>query len=67
MEMLGGAEALAQCRKPEIMADAAYAILTRDSMSRTGEFLIDETVLRDVGVTDLDSYAHDPSTELVTS
>ena len=61
MEMLGGKEALAQCRKPEIMADAAYAILTRDSRSRTGEFLIDEHVLHDVGVTDFDSYAHDPS------
>ena len=62
MEMLGGKEALAQCRKPEIMADAAYAILTRDSRSKTGEFLIDENVLQDVGVTNFDSYAHDPGT-----
>jgi len=65
MEMLGGKEALAQCRKPEIMADAAYAILTRDSRSKTGEFLIDENVLQDVGVTNFDSYAHDPEAELL--
>ena len=61
MEMLGGKETLAQCRTPEIMADAAYAILSRDSKSRTGEFLIDDDVLREVGVTDFDVYAHDPS------
>lgn len=61
MEMLGGKETLEQCRKPEIMADAAYAVLTGDSMSRTGEFLIDDTVLKEVGVTNFDSYAYDPS------
>lgn len=57
MEMLGGDESLKQCRKPEIMSDAAYVILTRDSKSRTGEFLIDEDVLKEVGVEDFDSYA----------
>eukprot|EP00112_Aurelia_sp_Birch-Aquarium-sp1_P006539 Seg172.13 transcript_id=Seg172.13/GoldUCD/mRNA.D3Y31 product="Hydroxysteroid dehydrogenase-like protein 2" protein_id=Seg172.13/GoldUCD/D3Y31 len=65
MEMLGGTETLAQCRTPEIMADAAYAILSRDSKSRTGEFLIDDDVLKEVGVTDFDVYAHDPNAELL--
>lgn len=57
MEMLGGNEAIEHCRKAEIMSDAAYVVLTRDSKSRTGEFLIDEDVLREVGVTDFEQYA----------
>ena len=57
MEMLGGKEALAQCRTDQIMADAAYVILTRDSRARTGEFLIDEDVLREVGVTEFEQYS----------
>ena len=57
MEMLGGDEVLKQCRKAEIMSDAAYVVLTRDSKSRTGEFLIDEDVLREVGVDDFEHYA----------
>ena len=61
MEMLGGKEAFMQSRKPEIMSDAAYVVLTSDSKSRTGGFLIDDEVLREVGVTDLDCYAYDPS------
>jgi citronellol/citronellal dehydrogenase len=44
-------------RKPEIMADAAHAILTRDSRSLTGRFLIDEAVLREAGVSDFERYA----------
>jgi len=47
-------------RKPDIMADAAYAIFTRDSHAATGNFYIDETVLREEGVTDFDSYAVTP-------
>lgn len=47
-------------RKPDIMADAAYAILTRDSRAATGNFYIDETVLREEGVTDFDAYAMTP-------
>ena len=60
IEMLGGEEALMNCRKPEIMSDAAYVILTRDSRSRTGEFLIDDDVLKEVGVKDFSHYAWDP-------
>ena len=53
-------------RKPAIMADAAYAILNRDSRKATGNFYIDETVLREEGVTDFDQYAVSPGTSLYT-
>jgi citronellol/citronellal dehydrogenase len=53
-------------RKPAIMADAAYAILNRDSRRATGNFYIDETVLREEGVTDFDPYAVSPGTALYT-
>jgi citronellol/citronellal dehydrogenase len=43
-------------RKPEIMADAAWHILTADARSLTGRSLIDEAVLRDAGVTDFSGY-----------
>jgi citronellol/citronellal dehydrogenase len=45
------------CRTPEIMADAAYAILTRDAAKTTGNFFIDDEVLRESGVTDLEKYS----------
>ena len=54
-----------QGRKPEIMADAAHAVLTRDAKTCTGNFFIDEEVLAEEGVTDLDQYAVDPSKTLV--
>uniref|UniRef100_A0A5S6Q8T7 Hydroxysteroid dehydrogenase-like protein 2 n=1 Tax=Trichuris muris TaxID=70415 RepID=A0A5S6Q8T7_TRIMR len=58
MEMLGGGRDIASmCRKPAIMADAAYSVVTRDSRNFTGNFYIDEAVLREMGVTDFDSYA----------
>ena len=50
------------CRKPEILADAAYAILNRDSKSATGNFYVDEEVLREEGITDLDQYSVVPGT-----
>lgn len=65
MKMLGGSDVDVQCRKPEIMADAAYVMLTRDSRNYTGQFAIDDEVLRDVGVTDMDQYAVDPSATLM--
>jgi citronellol/citronellal dehydrogenase len=52
-------------RKPEIMADAAYVILTRPSRSCTGNFFLDEDVLRAGGVTDLSQYAMRPGAELM--
>ena len=51
------------CRKPEIMADAAYAILNRDAKSTTGNFFVDEEVLRAEGVSDFDHYAVVPGTK----
>ncbi|MFA6120698.1 MAG: NAD(P)-dependent oxidoreductase [Sideroxydans sp.] len=48
-------------RKPAIMADAAHAILMRDSNTCSGNFFIDEDVLREAGVTDFTSYAVDPN------
>jgi citronellol/citronellal dehydrogenase len=57
---------LSRCRNPEIVADAAHAILTRESKSFTGRFCIDEDVLRETGVTDFTPYAVDPGKELLT-
>ncbi|HSD99577.1 MAG TPA: NAD(P)-dependent oxidoreductase [Burkholderiales bacterium] len=51
-------------RKPAIMADAAYVILSRDSRSATGNFYIDEDVLRAEGVTDFGPYAVTPGAKL---
>jgi citronellol/citronellal dehydrogenase len=51
------------CRKPEIMADAAYAIFNRDAKSTTGNFFVDEEVLREEGVTDFDHYSVVPGTK----
>jgi citronellol/citronellal dehydrogenase len=62
--LLGGDEAVRRCRKPEIMADAAHAILTRESRKCTGHFFIDDDVLRAEGVTNFDHYAVDPSATL---
>jgi len=53
-------------RKPDIMADAAYAILRRDSRVATGNFFIDETVLREEGLSDFESYAVTPGGPLQT-
>jgi citronellol/citronellal dehydrogenase len=58
MAMLGGPEALKRCRKPEIMADAAYVILTRPAREFSGHFCVDDEVLASVGVTDLAKYRH---------
>jgi citronellol/citronellal dehydrogenase len=51
-------------RKPDIMADAALAIFRRDSRSASGNFYIDEAVLREEGVSDFSRYAVTPGTAL---
>ncbi|KAH7717524.1 Protein DHS-6 [Aphelenchoides avenae] len=61
LEMLGDGEGKKSSRKPEIMADAAYVVLSKDSRSYSGNFTIDDEVLRAAGVKDLDQYAYDPS------
>ena len=53
-------------RKPAIMADAAHHILTRDSRECSGNFFLDEDVLRQAGVTDLEQYAVAPGTPLIS-
>ncbi|KAA0190761.1 hypothetical protein HAZT_HAZT005092 [Hyalella azteca] len=65
MEMLGGEGIAAKCRKPDIMADAGYALLTRDSKTFTGNFCIDDVILKEEGITNFDSYAYDPKEELM--
>lgn len=55
----------AMCRRPEIVADAAHAVLVRSARERTGAFLIDEDVLREAGVTDFERYAVDPMRPLL--
>jgi citronellol/citronellal dehydrogenase len=65
LAMLGGMVPLENCRKPEIVADAAHAILLRDSRSATGNFFIDEDVLAAAGVSDLDRYAVKPGSPLL--
>lgn len=58
----GGSPMLAGARTPQVMADAAYAVLARDPRSYTGHFAIAEEVLEQEGITDLDPYAvGDPS------
>lgn len=52
------------CREPRILADAAHAILTQSAKTCTGNFYIDEAVLKATGVTDFDQYAVDPEEPL---
>lgn len=56
--LLGGDEAMAHSRKPEIMADAAAAIFARPSSEASGNFYIDDEVLAEEGVTDLAIYGY---------
>ena len=61
LQMIPGIDTAA-CRKPEILADAAYEILNRPSKDCTGNFFVDDEVLASIGVTDLDKYAVVPGT-----
>jgi citronellol/citronellal dehydrogenase len=54
-----------RCRKPEILADAAHAILIRPSREQTGRFLLDDEVLAEAGITDLSGYAVKPGADLL--
>lgn len=65
MNLLGGEEVMRRSRKPEIVADAAHVILTRPSRECTGNYFLDEDVLKSAGVTDLDSYAVTPGGKLL--
>ena len=61
----GAREQLDRTRRPEIMADAAHAILTRDARATTGNFFLDDEVLRESGVTDFAVYAVKPGMPLL--
>ena len=61
-----GAELVKGSRKPSIYADAAYAVLKRDSSTCTGNFFLDQDVLEEEGVTDFDQYAIDTEATLVS-
>jgi citronellol/citronellal dehydrogenase len=61
----GAREQLDRTRQPSIMADAAHAILTRDARTTTGNFFIDDEVLREAGVTDFSPYAVKPGMPLL--
>jgi citronellol/citronellal dehydrogenase len=61
LQMIPGVD-LNKCRKPEILADAAYLILTSDAGTTTGRFFIDDSLLAEHGVTDFDRYAVVPGT-----
>jgi citronellol/citronellal dehydrogenase len=52
-------------RSPAIMGDAAHAVLVRDARSTSGNFFIDDEVLREAGIFDLSGYAMDPSLPLL--
>jgi len=61
---LGGEEMMRRSRRPGIMADAAYEIVTRDAATYTGNFVLDEDILRETGVTDFSKYRIDPKEKL---
>lgn len=65
LTMLGGRVHPASCRSPEIVADAAHAIVTRDARACTGRLLLDEDVLREEGVSDFSAYAMVPGAPLI--
>lgn len=62
LQMIPGVD-VKLCRKPEILADAAWFILTSDARATTGNFFIDDELLAANGVTDLDPYAVVPGTK----
>ncbi|MGH8112407.1 MAG: SDR family oxidoreductase [Rhodanobacteraceae bacterium] len=64
IDLIGGAELRRHCRKPDIVADAAYVILSQPARKFTGRFCMDDRVLAAVGVTDFSRYAVDPTQPL---
>jgi citronellol/citronellal dehydrogenase len=62
--LLGGDAVIRMSRKPEIMGDAAHAILTKPSREFTGQFCIDDKILYAAGVRDFEQYRVDRSVPL---
>lgn len=63
--VLAGEEAFKHCRKPEILAETAYRVLTKPAASFTGNFIIDDTFLVSEGVSNLDQYSVELGAELL--
>ncbi len=63
--VLGGDEMIRRSRTPAIVADAAYHILQRDVSQASGQFFLDEEVLREEGVADFEQYAVEPGQALI--
>ena len=63
--VLAGEDAFKQCRKPEILAETAYRVLTKPATEFTGNFIIDDTFLASEGVTDLEQYSVESGAELL--
>jgi citronellol/citronellal dehydrogenase len=64
--LLGGDAMMRHARKPDIVADAAYAVFAKPAREFTGRFLIDDTFLAENGVTDFDRYRVDPAQQLAS-
>jgi len=64
ISMIGGEEMRRRSRKPEIVADAAHWILTQPARECSGNFFLDDDVLRGTGLKDLDRYAVEPGQPL---
>lgn len=62
LQMIPGVDTAA-CRTPEILADAAYIVLNRESKSCTGNFFVDDELLASEGITDLEKYSVVPGTK----
>jgi citronellol/citronellal dehydrogenase len=62
--MIDGVQA-EHCRRPDIVADAAHAMLVRPARNYTGHFAIDEEILREAGIVDLGGYAVQPGARLL--
>jgi citronellol/citronellal dehydrogenase len=62
LQMIPGVDAAA-CRTPEILADAAYIVLNRESKDCTGNFFVDDELLASEGITDLERYSVVPGTK----
>ena len=63
--VLAGEEAFKNCRKPEILAETAYRVITKPASGFTGNFLIDDTFLAAEGVDDLDQFSVQPGEPLL--
>jgi citronellol/citronellal dehydrogenase len=62
--LLGGDAMIRASRKPDIIADAAHALFLKEARNFTGQFLIDDTFLREEGISDFEHYRLDPSVPL---